>query len=93
MVTAGASPAKGNAPLRVVLTAGGDAVSYHWELGDGATADGAQVAHVYAPGRYVAAVTATGTTGETARARVLVVARRQTVSLAGPRLGHTAVRP
>ena len=86
VVTASAAPATGIAPLRVVLTASGDAASYRWDLGDGTAAEGAQVEHVYAPGRYVAAVTATGPTGETAQAQVAVVARRQTLSLAAPRL-------
>ena len=37
--------------MRVTLTATGDAASYAWSLGDGATAEGAVVAHVYAAGR------------------------------------------
>jgi hypothetical protein len=81
-----AAPARGAAPLRVVLTAAGDAVSYRWDLGDGTVADGARVTHVYGPGRFVATVTATGATGETSQAQVAVTARRQTLTLRAPRI-------
>jgi len=55
----------------VTLTASGDAETYHWDLGDGATADGASVQHTYAkPGRYTATVTAATADGETAQAQV-----------------------
>jgi cytochrome c len=62
-VTAAATPAAGVAPLQVTLTASGDAASYAWDLGDGATAAGAVVQHVYAAGRHRATVTATGASG------------------------------
>jgi lipoprotein-anchoring transpeptidase ErfK/SrfK len=88
VVTAAATPAAGIAPLQVVLSAGGDTATHRWDLGDGAGADGAQVAHVYARGRFLATVTATGPTGETAHAQLLAVARRQTLSLGGPRLAE-----
>ena len=39
-VTAQATPASGAAPLAVTLTAAGDTATYHWDLGDGSTADG-----------------------------------------------------
>jgi len=64
------------------LTAGGDLATYHWELGDGTTADGPIVQHTYAAGRWVARVTATSATGETAQAEVTVTAMG--VTLAGP---------
>src|ERR671936_9566 len=70
VVTARASPATGAAPLQVTLTAGGEAATYHWELGDGASADGVVVHHTYAAGRFVARVTATSADGETAQAAV-----------------------
>lgn len=58
-----ASAASANAaPLRVTLTATGDAASYTWDLGDGTTASGPDVTHTYAAGRFVAAVAATGST-------------------------------
>jgi PKD repeat protein len=84
-ITATATPASGPAPLQVTLAAAGDAVSYHWDLGDGATADGTVVQHAYAAGRFTATVTGTSATGETAQATVVVTATGLT--LAGPRSG------
>ena len=84
-VTAVATPATGVAPLHVTLTATGDAAAYAWDLGDGATAVGPVVSHVYAPGRFTATVTATSATGETAVAQVAVSAARRTVTLETPR--------
>ena len=85
-VTASASPATGVAPLRVTLTATGDDATYAWDLGDGATAAGRVVSHLYAPGRYVATVTATNAAGETAQAQVSIAATQLRLSLAGPRV-------
>jgi PKD repeat protein len=85
-VSATASPASGPAPLQVTLTANGGAASYHWDLGDGATADGAAVQHVYAAGAFTARVTATGATGETAQATVTVTSIG--LLLAAPRVGR-----
>jgi len=85
VVTATAAPASGLASLTVLLSASGDATSYHWDLGDGTSAEGAQVTHVYAAGRFTATVTATGASGETAQAQVVVVAAEQTLSLVAPR--------
>jgi lipoprotein-anchoring transpeptidase ErfK/SrfK len=85
-VTAQASPAHGAAPLAVTLTASGDAATYHWELGDGSSADGASVQHTYPAGRFTARVTATNAGGETAQATVVVTATG--VTLAGPRSGR-----
>jgi PKD repeat protein len=84
-VSAQATPASGQAPLEVTLTATGDAVSYHWELGDRTTADGPVVQHRYEAGRYKATVTATGADGTTAQASVTITALALT--LRGP---HTA---
>ena len=85
-VTAQASPATGAAPLQVTLTASGEAATYHWELGDGASADGAVVHHTYAAGRFVARVTATSAGGETAQAAVRVTSVG--LILAAPRVGR-----
>jgi PKD repeat protein len=49
----------------VNFTATGDAVSYHWDFGDGSAADGAAIDHIYAAGSFTARLTATGPTGET----------------------------
>src|SRR6476659_2316504 len=78
-VTAQAAPTRGAAPLAVTLTATGDATAYHWDLGDGASADGAVVDHTYAAGAWTATVTATGADGETAQATVRVTATAVTL--------------
>jgi Putative peptidoglycan binding domain/PKD domain/L,D-transpeptidase catalytic domain len=88
VVTVTASPAKGAAPLTVLLRASGDAATYHWDLGDGTTAEGAQVTHAYPAGSFTATVTATGVSGETAQARVAVSATPQTISLNAPRVAE-----
>jgi cell wall hydrolase len=85
-VSAHASPANGPAPLQATLTASGDLAVYHWELGDGTTADGPSVQHVYAAGKFTARVTATSATGETAQAIVEVTSVGLT--LAAPRIGR-----
>lgn len=84
-VTAAATPATGVAPLRVTLSASGDEASYTWDLGDGATASGAAVSHVYASGRFTATVTATNAAGEAAQAQVAISVARRTITLATPR--------
>jgi PKD repeat protein len=78
-----ATPMIGQAPLAVTLTATGDAVSYHWDLGDHTTAVGPVVQHRYEAGRYTATVTATGADGSTAQASVVITAVKLTLS--GPR--------
>jgi PKD repeat protein len=84
-VSVQASPTLGQAPLHVTLTATGDAIAYHWNLGDGAQADGPLVQHRYEAGRYTAAVTATGADGTTAQASVTITSVRLT--LTGPKVG------
>jgi len=74
VVTAHASPSSGAAPLDVTLTADGAAASYHWNLGDGSTADGQTVQHTYAAGAWTATVTAQAADGETATSSVTVTA-------------------
>ena len=85
IVTVGANPTLGPAPLDVTLTATGDAVSYHWDLGDGSQADGPVVQHRYEAGRYTATVTATGADQTTAQASVTITAVR--IVLNGPKVG------
>jgi N-acetylmuramoyl-L-alanine amidase len=76
-VTVQASATAGLAPLTVTLTAVGDAASFHWDLGDGTSAEGAVVQHVYAePGAHTAVVTATSASSESAQARVVVTSYR-----------------
>jgi PKD repeat protein len=72
-VAASASVNAGAAPLDVVFTASGDAASYHWSFGDGASADGPAVEHVYGPGAFTARVTATSVTSETATTSIRVL--------------------
>lgn len=85
-VTATATPASGPAPLQTTLAATGDAATYHWDLGDGTTADGPVVQHAYAAGRFTATVMATSPSGETAQATVVVTATGLT--LVGPGSGR-----
>ncbi len=80
------SPGSGAAPLQVTLTASGDLAAYHWDLGDGATADGPSVQHTYAAGAFTARVTATNVLGETAQATATVTSIGLT--LAAPRIGR-----
>ena len=84
-VTAVATPSSGVAPLRVTLVASGDAAGYAWDLGDGATAAGATVTHVYPAGRFTATVTATSPAGEVAQAQVQIVVAGRTLALTAPR--------
>jgi hypothetical protein len=73
-VSVQASTTRGPAPLTVTLTASGDLATYHWDLGDGSTADGPIVQHAYGPGRFTARVTATAASGETSQAQVTITA-------------------
>jgi PKD repeat protein len=84
-----ASVTSGPAPLSVTLTASGDPALYHWDLGDGTTADGPVVQHVYAAGRFVAQVTATGA-GGTSQAQVTITSLGLT--LGAPKLGSYGQR-
>jgi PKD repeat protein len=84
-VTVQATPTLGQAPLDVTLTATGDAVAYHWELGDRTQADGAVVQHRYEAGRYTATVTATAIDGSTARASVTITSVK--LALTGAKVG------
>jgi peptidoglycan hydrolase-like protein with peptidoglycan-binding domain len=77
-VTVQASPAEGAAPLHVTLTASG-ASAAHWDLGDGTSADGLTVEHVYAAGRWTATATLDGTSTQT------VVVTAYGLTLNGPR--------
>ena len=83
-VSVQATPTVGQAPLSVTLTATGDAVAYHWDLGDRTQADGPVVQHQYGAGKFKATVTATGVDGTTAQASVTIISAQLT--LTGPRL-------
>jgi hypothetical protein len=83
-VAATATVTSGAAPLVVVLTASGDAASYHWDFGDGAVAEGTTVEHVYQAGAFTARVTGTSATGESATASIQLLSFRLT--LKGPKV-------
>jgi PKD repeat protein len=89
-VSVQASTTVGPAPLDVTLTATGDAVAYHWNLGDRTQADGPVVQHRYGAGRYTATVTATGADGSTAQASVTIISARLTFT--GPIVATYAKR-
>jgi L,D-transpeptidase catalytic domain/PKD domain/Putative peptidoglycan binding domain len=92
-VTATTSVRIGSAPLEVVLTATGDAVSYEWDLGDGTRAEGASVRHTYAePGRYRAIVTGFSAEGEPATAAMVISAFRLTLEAPRTARYRAAVR-
>jgi len=81
VVSARVSAVTGSAPFQVTLRAEGDAVSYRWNLGDGSSAEGPVVRHVYRlPGLYTAVVTGTSATGESAAATVSMAALRLTLA-------------
>ena len=71
-VTISASATAGAAPLAVTFQASGDAASYHWELGNGETAEGPTASATYGPGLWTVTVTATAADGATAQASVTV---------------------
>ncbi|MFE9773680.1 PQQ-dependent sugar dehydrogenase [Streptomyces sp. NPDC005931] len=76
---AGADRTSGTAPLTVSFSSAGssdqdgDALTYAWRFGDGATSTAADPSHTYrANGQYTATLTVTDSTGKTATASVLV---------------------
>jgi PKD repeat protein len=89
-VSVTATPASGPAPLSVTLAATGDPATYHWTLGDGTSADGAIVHHVFPSGAHTALVTATAADGETSTAQVTVTGTA--VSLNAPAAANYAAR-
>jgi PKD repeat protein len=78
-VTISASTTAGAAPLSVTFEAHGDAASYHWELGNGETAEGPTAGATYGPGLWTVTVTATADDGSTSQASVTV--RSEAVTL------------
>ena len=78
-----ASAQTGAAPFHVTFTATGDAVSYHWDFGDGNAADGPVADHTYRTGAFTATVTGTGADGSTQRASVPI--KSMALSLSAPR--------
>ncbi|MFJ3718194.1 PQQ-dependent sugar dehydrogenase [Streptomyces sp. NPDC090057] len=77
---AAADRTSGQAPLKVAFTSAGssdqdgDALTYRWDFGDGATSTAADPTHRYKKnGTYTATVTAEDTTGRTGSASVRIV--------------------
>src|SRR4029078_10076213 len=68
-VTISASASAGAAPFTVTFEAQGDAVSYHWQLGNGETAEGPTASATYGPGLWTVTATATAARGATAEGR------------------------
>jgi lipoprotein-anchoring transpeptidase ErfK/SrfK len=91
-VTIQSAPSAGPAPLSVTFTAGGEASSYHWDFGDGASADGASVQHTYGAGRWTATLTARSSAGETSTQTTVVTAYGITLAAPSPaRYGRRAL--
>ena len=79
-VSVQATPPLGPAPMDVTLTATGDAVAYHWDLGDKTQAEGPVVQHRYEAGRFTATVTATAADGTSAQSSVTIIAAQLTLA-------------
>ena len=79
-----AAPVAGEAPLQVTFAARGDAAAYHWEFGDGSSADGPSVEHTYAAGRWTATATAQSAGGESTIQSVAVTAYGLTLTARNP---------
>jgi PKD repeat protein len=78
---ASATPDAGLPPLSLLFSSAGSfdpdgtLVDFHWDFGDGTSADGATVSHTYpAPGFYFASLTVTDNGGDTAKINVSVLA-------------------
>jgi len=82
LISVQTTPPTGPAPLHVTFAATGAAASYHWDFGDGSSADGQTVEHTYAPGRWTATLTARSNEGEATNQTTTVTAYGLT--LAGP---------
>jgi PKD repeat protein/lipoprotein-anchoring transpeptidase ErfK/SrfK len=91
-VTIQATPSSGAAPLSVTFTAGGEATSFHWDFGDGTSADGAGAQHTYSAGRWTVTLTATSSAGEPSTQTTVVTAYGLRLAARSPaRYGRRAV--
>jgi len=79
-VTIQTTPPAGPAPLHVTFTAAGEAASYHWEFGDGSSADGRTAEHTYAAGSWTATLAAQSSGGELATQTATLTAYGLTVT-------------
>jgi PKD repeat protein len=86
------TPLVGQAPLRVAFAASGEAATYHWDFGDGSSADGRTPEHTYAAGRWTATLTARAANGEETAVSVSVTAYGLTFAAPNPaRYGRRSV--
>jgi PKD repeat protein len=83
VVSIQATPVRGPAPLAVAFAAGGDAVAYHWDFGDGASAEGPTAAHTFAAGRWTTTLTGRSAAGETTTQSISLTA--SVLTLTAPR--------
>lgn len=70
IVTISATATEGQAPLVVTFKAHGDAASYHWELGNGETAEGPIASATYGPGSWTTSLIATASDGTSTQASI-----------------------
>jgi peptidoglycan hydrolase-like protein with peptidoglycan-binding domain len=70
---------RGPAPLAVTFAAGGDAIAYHWNFGDGTAADGPTAAHTFTTGRWTTTLTGQSSTGETTTRSIAITASALTL--------------
>ena len=82
-VTIQATPTAGRAPLQVAFAVS-EAVAAHWDFGDGGSADGLAVDHVYAAGRWIATATLRATDGTTTTQSVTITAYGLTLTAPSP---------
>ena len=79
-----ANAVSGTTPLTVAFDASsstGEIASYLWDFGDGSTATGSSVSHVYAAsGAFTARLTVTGATGQTSAASTTITATAPVVA-------------
>jgi peptidoglycan hydrolase-like protein with peptidoglycan-binding domain len=66
------SGVRGPAPFAVSFTASCAAAAYHWDFGDGASADGAAASHTFAAGRFAVTLTVTQPDGSAATERLSI---------------------
>jgi peptidoglycan hydrolase-like protein with peptidoglycan-binding domain len=78
-----ATPTAGQAPLQVTFAAR-EAVAAHWDFGDGGSADGLAVEHVYAAGRWIATATLRSGDGTSATQSVTITAYALTLTAPNP---------
>jgi PKD repeat protein len=69
-----ATPPEGPAPLAVTLSTDCPATTYHWDFGEGASADSQSARHTFAAGTYTVTLTRTQADGSTATDTTAVTA-------------------